>query len=130
MKPRRFKEMIRAKELIERGLSKPGKVWEIHPDEKGAFAKRPISPRTFQRPQKKAWDKSIAGTRNKLGLSQSRFARLLGISVRALHHWEQGRRTPSGAARVLLRVAALDPDVVLKAAAWPSSLVHALRTPF
>ncbi|MBU6401644.1 MAG: helix-turn-helix domain-containing protein [Verrucomicrobia bacterium] len=37
-------------------------------------------------------------------LSQSRFARLLGISMRTLHHWEQGTRTPTGAARVLLRL--------------------------
>jgi putative transcriptional regulator len=34
-----------------------------------------------------------------------------------LHHWEQGTRTPSGAARVLLRVAALHPEAVLEAAA-------------
>ncbi|MCX6903789.1 MAG: helix-turn-helix domain-containing protein [Verrucomicrobia bacterium] len=55
--------------------------------------------------------------RRKLGLAQSKFAEMLGISIRTLHHWEQGTRTPSGAARVLLRVAALDPATVLKAAA-------------
>jgi len=109
--------MMRAKERIERGLSKPGKIWEVLPDGKGGFTRRTVNTRKFQRSQKAAWDKSVAGTRHKLGLSQSRFARLLGISVRTLHHWEQGRRTPSGAARILLRVAALDPEVVLKAAA-------------
>jgi len=67
--------------------------------------------------QKVAWDKSISATRQKLGLSQIRFARLLGISVRTLHHWEQRSRTPSGAARVLLRVAAQHPEAVLEAAA-------------
>lgn len=53
--------------------------------------------------------------RNNLGMSQSQFANLLGISVRTLHDWEQGRRTPSGAARTLLRIAALNPDAVLTA---------------
>jgi putative transcriptional regulator len=76
-----------------------------------------LDPKAFRRAQKKAWDKSIAATRQKLGLSQSRFAQLLGISVRTLHHWEQGTRTPSGAARILLRVAVLHPEAVLDAAA-------------
>ena len=117
MKQRQLQEMIRAKERIERGTEKPAKVWEVRPDGKGGFMRRTIEPREFQRAQKAKWDRSIAATRQKLGLSQSRFAQLLGISVRTLHHWEQGRRTPSGAARVLLRVAALHPEVVLEAAA-------------
>ena len=41
----------------------------------------------------------------KTGLSQARFAQLLGVSVRTLQDWEQGRRAPSGAARTLLIVA-------------------------
>src|ERR671929_85246 len=41
----------------------------------------------------------IAQTRAKTGLSQARFAQLLGVSVRTLQDWEQGRRAPSGAAR-------------------------------
>ena len=89
----------------------------MKPDGKGGFTRRALDPKAFQRAQKAAWDKSIVATRQKLGLSQSQFARLLGISVRTLHHWEQGTRTPSGAARVLLRVAALNPELVLTAAA-------------
>lgn len=46
------------------------------------------------------------------GLSQARFARLLGVSVRTLQDWEQGRRLPSGAARTLLRIAEKRPDVL------------------
>ena len=79
--------------------------------------RRALDPKLFQRAQKIAWEKSIVATRRKLGLSQSKFAELLGISLRTLHHWEQGTRIPSGAARVLLRVAALNPELVLKAAA-------------
>lgn len=45
-------------------------------------------------------------------LSQSEFAALLGISIRTLQNWEQGRRTPEGPARVLLQVAAKHPDAV------------------
>ncbi len=52
-----------------------------------------------------------AQARSKTGLSQPRFAELLGVSVRTLQEWEQGRRVPSGAARSLLHIAALRPDV-------------------
>ncbi len=117
MKVRKIKEMIRAKEKIERGQITPARVWDLRSDGKGGFMRRAIDPKAFRRSQKTAWDRSIAATRQKLGLSQSRFARLLGISVRTLHHWEQGTRTPTGAARVLLRVAARNPEAVLKAAA-------------
>jgi putative transcriptional regulator len=52
---------------------------------------------------------SIAAIRESTGLSQSRFAQLLGVSVRTLQEWEQGRRAPSGAARTLLMIAAKNP---------------------
>jgi putative transcriptional regulator len=45
-------------------------------------------------------------------LSQSEFASLLGISVRTLRNWEQGRRRPEGPARVLLQVVAMHPSAV------------------
>ena len=50
--------------------------------------------------------------RENYGLSQSAFAALLGISVKTIQNWEQGRRTPHGAARVLLQVAAKYPKAV------------------
>ena len=59
---------------------------------------------------------AVAEIREKLGLSQSRFATLLGVSVRTLQDWEQGRRTPSGAARTLLLVAEKNPKAVLDVA--------------
>ena len=58
----------------------------------------------------------IARTREKTGLSQARFAQLLGVSVRTLQDWEQGRRAPSGAARTLLMVAARSPQALLEVA--------------
>ena len=45
-------------------------------------------------------------------LTQNEFAALMGISVNTLRNWEQGRRAPEGAARVLLQVAAKHPDVI------------------
>ena len=51
--------------------------------------------------------------RLKLGVSQSAFAQLLGVSVRTLQEWEQGRREPSGAARTLLRIALRSPEAIL-----------------
>jgi putative transcriptional regulator len=58
----------------------------------------------------------VASIRKKTGLSQSRFAQLLGVSVRTLQDWEQGRRAPTGAARTLLMVAAQNPRVLLDVA--------------
>lgn len=57
----------------------------------------------------------VIAIRDRYGLSQERFAALLGISVRTLQNWEQGRRRPHGPARVLLRVAAKHPDAILDA---------------
>jgi putative transcriptional regulator len=54
-------------------------------------------------------------TRQQLGISQPKFAKMIGVSVRTLENWEQGRSQPNGAAKALLRVAAYAPDVVLKA---------------
>ncbi len=50
--------------------------------------------------------------REQLGLSQNKFALLLGISVSTLQNWEQGRRKPEGPAKVLLNVAANYPEAV------------------
>src|SRR5690349_19176581 len=58
----------------------------------------------------------VAKTREKTGLSQARFAELLGVSVRTLQDWEQGRRAPSGAARTLLMIADQNPKILLEVA--------------
>ncbi len=55
----------------------------------------------------------IAKTRAKVGLSQTQFAQLMGVSVRTLQDWEQGRRRPSGAAQTLLMIADKNPQVIL-----------------
>jgi putative transcriptional regulator len=50
--------------------------------------------------------------RYRVRMSQSEFAKLLGVSVRTLQEWEQGRREPSGAARSLIRIAHERPEVL------------------
>lgn len=59
---------------------------------------------------------NVATIRGKTGLSQARFAQLLGVSVRTLQDWEQGRRAPTGAARTLLMVAARNPQALFEVA--------------
>ena len=59
---------------------------------------------------------SVASIRENTGLSQSRFAELLGVSIRTLQEWEQGRRAPSGAARTLLLIAAKNPRALVDVA--------------
>ena len=54
--------------------------------------------------------------RERYRLTQSKFAALMGISVATLRNWEQGRRRPEGSAKVLLRVVARHPEVVLESA--------------
>ncbi len=51
--------------------------------------------------------------RERTGLSQSQFAALLGVSIRTLQGWEQGRKQPSGAARTLLAIARTNPKALL-----------------
>ncbi|MES2818669.1 MAG: helix-turn-helix domain-containing protein [Pseudomonadota bacterium] len=53
-----------------------------------------------------------AEARAKVGVSQSAFAQLLGVSLRTLQDWEQGRRQPTGAAQTLLRVASQHPEAL------------------
>lgn len=59
----------------------------------------------------------VVAARMQSGLSQSLFAKLLGVSVRTLQEWEQGRRKPSGAAQTLLTIAQRHPEVLQELAA-------------
>lgn len=57
----------------------------------------------------------IRALRDRLGLSQARFARGFGFSIDTIQQYEQGRRVPSGPAATLLRVIAADPEAVIRA---------------
>ena len=55
--------------------------------------------------------------RTELGLSQAAFAAYFGVSRRTVQEWEQGRRVPTGPAKVLLTVISREPEAVLRALA-------------
>ncbi|MCG8609008.1 MAG: helix-turn-helix domain-containing protein [Pseudomonadales bacterium] len=57
----------------------------------------------------------VKAIREKTGLSQNRFAILIGVSKRTLENWEQGRRHPTGPAKALLRILAADPEHAVRA---------------
>jgi putative transcriptional regulator len=63
----------------------------------------------------------IQSARKRLGLSQDQFADVFGVSASSLRKWEQGQYAPSGAAKALLKVIALEPDAVLRALAATST---------
>lgn len=60
----------------------------------------------------------VSEARLKVGLAQANFAKLLGVSLRTLQNWEQGRRNPSGAAKTLIRVADQHPEILRDL--WPA----------
>lgn len=65
--------------------------------------------------QVKVADVDITHLREKLGLSQDRFAALFGLSARTVRNWEQGVRHPEGPARILLQVIDREPEAVMRA---------------
>jgi putative transcriptional regulator len=85
-------ESVRQAGRIRRGEMEPSRVTEFSPVD-------------------------VKAVRQRLGKSQSEFARMIGVSVATLQNWEQGRRHPEGPARALLRVAAANPDAVAAALA-------------
>jgi DNA-binding transcriptional regulator YiaG len=106
---------------IARGDALPARVWELTPDGKGGYSRRQVDPKEFGATLRRKLrsldsDNEAVAARVKLGLSKQNFAALLGVSPGTLQGWEQGRRKPNGAARVLLRVAASHPEAVLDAA--------------
>ena len=116
MNQERFEELseaLRQAKAVRRGEAAPARVWNVTQGKDGQLHRRQLEAKEYQREQRAEWDKSIPATRTRLRLSQNKFAALLGISVKTLHNWEQGRRQPTGAARVLLRVASRHPEIVL-----------------
>ena len=87
-----LKQSLREADQIKCGAMKPSRVFKIDPQN------------------------DIVKVRTKLGLSQSKFAAVLGISADTLQNWEQGRRSPTGPAKVLLKVVTRHPEVLLEVA--------------
>jgi putative transcriptional regulator len=83
-------ESVKEMDTIHKGKKKPSRVFE------------------FPEPEVKA-------IREKTGLSQTQFARLIGVSKRTLENWEQGRRHPTGPAKALLKILDVDPEGAVRA---------------
>jgi putative transcriptional regulator len=93
MKKALFEELVESIEQagqIRKGLLKPGRVFKYRPVE-------------------------VKRIRDKLHVSQSQFAMMIGVSTSTLQNWEQGRREPEGPAKALLRVVDKNPKAVLEA---------------
>ncbi|MFK5913246.1 MAG: NadS family protein [Woeseiaceae bacterium] len=56
----------------------------------------------------------VKAIREKTGQTQDEFARLIAVSVKTLQNWEQERRTPTGAARVLLKLLEVDTEDTIR----------------
>ena len=93
MIPRDFKKLVSSVKQagkIRRGKARPSRVFRFRPAD-------------------------VKAIRVRLEQSQSEFALMIGVSVATLRNWEQGRRTPEGPARALLKVAAEQPEAVRRA---------------
>ncbi len=66
-------------------------------------------------PHRKTTRTNVRELREQTKLTQTDFARMIGVSVRTLQNWEQGRREPEGPAKALLRVVERQPEAVLQA---------------
>lgn len=93
MDPKLFEELtrsIRQAGAIARGERKPSRRRELTPSR-------------------------IVAVRERSGLSQAQFARLLNVSVKTLQNWEQARREPTGPAKALLQIVEREPAAALRA---------------
>ena len=93
MKDKDFKDLLTSIDQARKihvGRMKPGRVFKFHPI-------------------------IVTNIRRKLGVSQSKFAHIIGVSVDTLQNWEQGRRIPQGPALALLKVAENNPKAVMSA---------------
>jgi len=113
---RRLSAAVSEMRAIRSGKASPTRTWEVVTDGKGGFLRRQISGVHTSVVQSGIVADETVRARQQLGLSQDTFAALLGVSSGTLRGWEQGRRQPTRAARVLLRVATKHPEVVLEAA--------------
>jgi putative transcriptional regulator len=61
----------------------------------------------------------VGSVREQLSLSQEQFSNMFGVGIKTVQNWEQGRRKPHGAARVLLNVIRSEPEAVMRAIGQP-----------
>jgi putative transcriptional regulator len=104
------------KDALLRGERAASRVFKLEKLPDGTIRRVELDPETHRRRVRKTWDAQteVARARQILNLSQSAFAILLGISLATLRSWEQGKREPSGAARMLIAIAIKHPEIFLE----------------
>ncbi len=117
MNAKKIKKLNEEVAAVISGEAAPARVYTLEPDGKGGFVRTHIDPEEYRRRQaaQAAAPNETAAARAKLNLTQAQFSDLLGVSIDTVQNWEQGRREPQGAAKVLLRVASQNPEAVLTA---------------
>jgi putative transcriptional regulator len=119
MKKSEIKEIVNEVLAVERGETTPARVREVTVLPDGSFRRVELDPQTYRRKQARAWKSKTeaAKVRHEIDLTQEAFAELLGVSLATVRKWERGTGEPSGAAKTLLAVARLHPEVVRDAVA-------------
>jgi putative transcriptional regulator len=102
---------------LRSGKTAPSRAWKLEKRPDGSVRRIALKPEAVRKANSEKEALRLAqDARAALKVTQKDFAALLGISLRTLHQWEQGRRKPTGAALTLLRVARSNPRAVMKAA--------------
>ena len=114
-KPKAVAVALKAKkDALEQGRRAPARVFRLEKQPDGTSRVVALDPETQRRKSAKAWEakSEVAKVRQSLDLTQEAFADLLGIGLSTLRSWEQKKREPSGAARMLIAIALKHPEVL------------------
>ena len=107
------------KDELLRGEKTASRVFRLIKKPCGKIARVPVNAGSQRRRSAAAWKAmpEVAKVRHSLNLTQEAFAELLGIGINTLRSWEQNKRQPSGAARMLITIALKHPEVLQEAVA-------------
>ncbi|MGB6219391.1 helix-turn-helix domain-containing protein [Haloferula sp.] len=107
------------KDALERGESIPSRVFQMEKKADGSYARIEVNAESQRRKSAREWKakSKVAQARHTLGMTQGEFAELLGVGISTLRSWEQKKREPSGAARMLIAIAIKHPEVLQDAVA-------------
>jgi putative transcriptional regulator len=107
------------KDTLLKGERTPSRVFRIEKMPDGTFKRIALDPESERHQSAKAWEakSEVAKARQALDLTQEAFADLLGIGLSTLRSWEQNKREPSGAARMLISIAIKHPEILQEAVA-------------
>jgi DNA-binding transcriptional regulator YiaG len=112
-------DLKRRKDALVKGERAPSRVFRLEKNADGTISRIAVNPETQRSNSAKAWEakSEVAKVRHSLDLTQEDFANLLGIGLSTLRSWEQQKREPSGAAKMLIKIAVKHPEVLHEAVA-------------